>query len=294
MRYHAKFTNYTVPAELPVYIEFVSKGRHPENHIHDHNFTEIVLILSGEGLYELENVRCKIKAGDLLIVPPGLAHGYDQTGTLELVNLTYEEQKLYFPLLDAYELPLFELFFPSGGRRLNTELFARPLLHLTGTEVEITAKKLLQLRNLLRNPGHGNCFKAQGIFIEIIAFLAEKKNEKVISKWNFPGLGAVFELMHKNFNRQITVDELATAAYTSKRTFLRQFKKATGGIPPMEYLQNLRLQHAAKMLYSTDYSISEIAIMCGFCDSSHFSKCFTRRHRQSPRSYRKSRTPVSG
>ena len=74
MRYHAKFTNYTVPAELPVYIEFVGKGRHPENHIHDHNFTEIVLILSGEGLYELENVRCKIKAGDLLIVPPGLAH----------------------------------------------------------------------------------------------------------------------------------------------------------------------------------------------------------------------------
>ena len=294
MRYHAQFTNYTVPPELPVYVEFVGKGRHPANHIHDHNFTEIVLILSGEGLYELENTRCKIKAGDLLIVPPGLTHGYDQIETLELVNLTYEEQKLYFPLLDAHELPLFELFFPSGGRRLNTELFARPLLHLAENEVDFTAQKLLQLRDLLRNPGKGNCFKAQGIFIEIIAFLAEKENEKVISKWNFTGLSAVFELMHNHFNRQISLDELAAAAYTSKRTFLRKFKKATGGIPPMEYLLNLRLQHAEKMLYSTDYSISEIAIMCGFCDSSHFSKCFTRRHKQSPKSYRKSRTPVSG
>ena len=124
--------------------------------------------------------------------------------------------------------------------------------------------------------------------------MAENENEKVISKWNFAGLGAVFKLMHNHFSRQITVDELAAAAYTSKRTFLRQFKKATGGISPMEYLLNLRLQHGAKMLYSTDYSISEIAIMCGFCDNSHFSKCFSRRHRQSPRSYRQSRRTVSG
>ena len=291
MRYHAKFTNYIVPPELPIYVEFVTKGRHPANHIHDHNFTEVVLILSGEGLYELENTRCRIKKGDLLIVPPGLNHGYDQIETLELVNLTYEEQKLYFPLLDAYELPLFELFFPSGSRRLETELFTRPLLHLTDHEVDSTSQKLLQLQNFLRNPGNGNCFKAQGIFMEIISSLAEKENENVISKWNFQKLGSVFELMHSHFNRQITVDELAAEACTSTRSFLRQFKKATGGITPMEYLLNLRLQHGAKMLYSTDYSISEIAIMCGFCDSSHFSKCFTRRHRQSPRSYRKSRTP---
>ena len=294
MRYHAEFTNYTVPKELPIYVEFVAKGKHPANHIHDHNFTEVVLILSGEGLYELENSRCRIKAGDLLIVPPGLAHGYDQTKTLELVNLTYDEQKLYFPLLDAYELPLFELFFPSGSRRPEAELFASPLLVLPEKEICFVSEKLSLLQTYLRSPGKGNCFKAQGIFMEIIAFLAEKKNSRIISPRNLSGLGTVLSLMRTQFDHPFSLDELAAASYRSKRTFLRHFKQATGGVPPMEYLQNIRLQHGAKLLYSTDLSISEIAIICGFCDSSHFSKCFTRRHRQSPRSYRKSRTPVSG
>ena len=126
MHYHANFRNYVVPPNLPVYIEFVRKGRHPANHIHDHNFTEIVLILSGRGLYRLENEAVEINAGDLLIVPPGLNHGYDQVETLELVNLTYWAEKLSFQLLDAYELPLFELFFPPGGKHFDSEIFLQP------------------------------------------------------------------------------------------------------------------------------------------------------------------------
>ena len=285
MRYHAKFTNFSFPPELPVYVEFVSKGRHPENHIHDHNFTEVVLILSGEGLYRLEEEERMIEAGDLLVIPPGVTHGYDRTKTLELVNLTYRTEDLYLPLLDAYELPLFELFFPAGNTRREAQVFLDPVLHLSPGELADTTEKIRLLQKILRSKHPGHCFKALGIFIEIISFLAGKENSHLASTLDFPGCGNILRLMRQNLKHNFSTAELAEHIHTSERTLLRRFKAATGSTPT-EYLTNLRLQHAEKLLYATELSISEIALECGFYDGSHFSRLFSACHNISPRLYR--------
>ena len=292
MRYHAKFTNYIVPPELPSYVEFVSKGRHPANHVHDHNFTEVVLVLSGEGTYLLEDAQRKISAGDLLIVPTGLNHGYDHVETLELVNLTYKIDELHLPLLDACELPLFELFFPPGGRWQDPDFFLDPVLHLTAKEVKAMSKKLQNLESFLLSSGKGHCFKALGMFIEIIASFAEKENNNMTSGPDFGGFSVIHNLMQKELHRNISVAELARGVHMSERTFLRHFKKAVG-IPPMEYLNLLRLQHGAKLLYDTSFSISEIAEQCGFCDSSHFSTRFKAHYGIPPKTYRLQRRTSS-
>lgn len=285
MHYHARFHNYVVPPNLPVYIEFVKKGKHPANHIHDHNFTEIVIILSGEGLYRLENGTVPISTGDLLIVPPGLNHGYDQVENLELVNLTYQPEELGFQLLDAYELPLFELFFPPGGKRFDPELFLRPVAKLDPEELREAGEKLHQLQSLLHHSGNGAYFQAHGLFIFLIAELARHENRMITASGTFDGFENVLAIMQKKIPRKCTVAQLAAATHTSQRTFLRRFKKATG-LSPTEYLKQLRLRHGARLLYSTDLPVNMIALECGFYDSSHFSVKFKEFYGRSPSCYR--------
>lgn len=54
---------------------------------------------------------------------------------------------------------------------------------------------------------------------------------------------------------------------------------------PIEYLINIRLDKAKKLLRSKSKSITEIALECGFSSLSHFSSCFTKANNISPRSY---------
>lgn len=285
MHYHANFRNYVVPPNLPVYIEFVKKGKHPANHIHDHNFTEIVIILSGEGLYNLEGGTVNISTGDLLIVPPGLQHGYDQVENLELVNLTYQSEELVFQLLDAYELPLFELFFPPGGKRFDPKLFLYPAATLDQEQLREATLQLRQLQSLLRHSGNGAYFQAQGLFIFLIAQLARHENKTIPHSGTFDGFENVLAIMQKKMAQKCSISELAAATHTSQRTFLRLFKKATG-VSPTEYLKQLRLRHGAKLLYSTNLPISRIALECGFYDSSHFTVKFKSFYGHSPSQYR--------
>ena len=54
----------------------------------------------------------------------------------------------------------------------------------------------------------------------------------------------------------------------------------------MQFVIRKRIAHAARMIAVSDLPISQIAIECGFCDSSHFSKCFHNVTGESPRAYR--------
>ena len=60
----------------------------------------------------------------------------------------------------------------------------------------------------------------------------------------------------------------------------------------MRYLLNLRLNHAAKLLATTDMPIMEVAIACGFEDSNYFSRAFNKNFHISPRAYRNMPIPV--
>jgi transcriptional regulator GlxA family with amidase domain len=56
----------------------------------------------------------------------------------------------------------------------------------------------------------------------------------------------------------------------SRRHFFRLFEQAVG-VSPMEYLKKLRLQKAASMLLTTNASVNQIALACGFNDSNNFT-----------------------
>ncbi len=93
------------------------------------------------------------------------------------------------------------------------------------------------------------------------------------------------ELMHTHLDRELPLDEIASAAYLSPFHFSRLFKKITG-IAPHAYLARLRQLQAQKLLAETDYSITTISAKVGYSSSSHFTKAFRQAMGMTPRQFR--------
>lgn len=91
------------------------------------------------------------------------------------------------------------------------------------------------------------------------------------------------EYLAENLHRNISLAELAQTAHLSVFHFTRVFR-ATAGLPPHEYLLNLRIARA-KQLLSAGTALAEAAELTGFYDASHFIKRFKRIVGVSPGQY---------
>lgn len=87
-------------------------------------------------------------------------------------------------------------------------------------------------------------------------------------------------------------DELCRAMNMSQSTLYRKLK-ATTGQSTNEFIQNLRLKYAARLLRETSLTVSEISFEIGFSDSSYFSRAFRKCFGESPRQWREKNRPSS-
>lgn len=85
---------------------------------------------------------------------------------------------------------------------------------------------------------------------------------------------------------EASVNDMAAAAAVS-RSGLNRRLKAIVGVTPAEFMRETRLQRAATLLATTDRTVSEIALDCGFSDQNYFGKCFKARRGQTPSDYRR-------
>ena len=92
--------------------------------------------------------------------------------------------------------------------------------------------------------------------------------------------------IHENFSEKLTLEDIAASAAISTRECLRCFKTAIHQ-SPMDYLIEYRIRAAKKLLETTDHSITDIALVCGFNSNSYFTKLFHRICSKTPNIYRK-------
>ena len=83
----------------------------------------------------------------------------------------------------------------------------------------------------------------------------------------------VKEFIATNYMHDICLQELADIAHMSAEAFSRFFRNRTGRTPN-RYLIDYRLGIAARMLITTQLSVSEIGFSCGFNTLSHFNRLF--------------------
>lgn len=99
-------------------------------------------------------------------------------------------------------------------------------------------------------------------------------------------LKAMISYIHEYYSQKITLEDIAQAGYVSKRTcgglFLKYLYKT-----PIEYLNDYRLQKSIELMKSTDQTILEIGLACGFSGASYYAEVFRRSFGKSPAEYRK-------
>lgn len=105
-------------------------------------------------------------------------------------------------------------------------------------------------------------------------------------------LRRALEFMHDNCGRELSLAEIADAAYLSEFHFARLFKKITG-TTPHAYLASLRLERARRLLAETDLSISEIGARVGYTSQSHFTKVFRAATGLTPKAFREAATKLN-
>lgn len=86
-------------------------------------------------------------------------------------------------------------------------------------------------------------------------------------------LKAPVNYVHENYKQDITVEQLAAVAHLSISALERRFKKYLFKTPN-QFIREVRLEKARKLLIESHIPIAEVAYQCGFSDHSYFSRHF--------------------
>jgi transcriptional regulator GlxA family with amidase domain len=131
------------------------------------------------------------------------------------------------------------------------------------------------------------------IFLQILNEIDISPNKEFLSSITYQSpqkevdnqrINATFEFLMKNFEREITLEEVAEIANMTPNAFCRFFKLRTRKTFS-DFLNDIRIGHACRMLQNNEKSVLEICISSGFNNVSNFNRQFKRRMKMSPSVY---------
>ena len=102
---------------------------------------------------------------------------------------------------------------------------------------------------------------------------------------NSARLRTMLSYVQSHYCHTLDVSQIAGAASVSKSECIRCFQHMLG-IAPMQYVRQLRLRKAVRLLSTGDAPVTEVAVQCGFQDMSYFSKIFRLQYGCTPTEYR--------
>jgi YesN/AraC family two-component response regulator len=98
--------------------------------------------------------------------------------------------------------------------------------------------------------------------------------------------GIVISYIEKNYSKKIYLQDLADLLHYETSYFSKLFKKVLG-VSFSEYIQDVRLKNAEKLLEETDYSVEELSSMVGYQDKKQLYKLFRERSNITPGAFRR-------
>ncbi len=146
-----------------------------------------------------------------------------------------------------------------------------------------------QLHELLEARGFDRFMR----LLALLRQLAVQKDYRLLSTEGFVHsfeqaekrkLDDVFGFVVANFKRHITLDEVAEIANMNPSAFSRYFKRVNRKTFT-QYLNEIRIGYACKLLIDNKHSVTEVCYMAGFNNVSNFNKQFRRITQYSPTEY---------
>ena len=239
--------------------------------MHDHEFSELVIVASGKISHIHADRTDKLSKGDFFAIHPGERHGYAQLAPKTIVfNVLYHRERPPLPL-SVLGFPLMEEIFPKDLASVHANTLGRV------TRSNFTA--VLRLIDLIRREEHLDQplrrTTCESLFTSLLLLLARStRRVSVPSRESL--VQKEIDFIAKNLSRKITLDELCGVSGKSARTLHREFRKAVGKSPG-DYIIDMRIAKAKTLLGRRGSTLKKVAAKTGFCSSAHLSRTLAAR-----------------
>lgn len=243
---------------------------------HAHDFCELYYLVSGRCKMFVGHHLYYIEEGDVLLLAPGTLHRatYPDREKTERITINFPLKALS-PLKQVCKESELQALFQKEW--LFIPLPARPAM-----------EALLQRMQEETESGDAlSLFLAGNRLFEVFALLLRHQEER-----GGEHTGETEDLMLQaaryvcqNFEKSLSLQDLADMAHVTPAYFSRKFKQVTG-FGFKEYLIYVRIAQAEKLLTATELPVTEVALACGFGDGNYFGDVFKKIKGISPRSYR--------
>jgi len=258
------------------------------NALHTHSFMEIAFVTAGAGTHVSLAGHQPLAVGDVILLRPGVWHGYEDCTGLELYNCCFSVELLRRELYWTREDPLIGYLLWSGpysarGRGvLTTSLDA---VTLEDCKVHLAALNALAHEPVARH--RGDIVGRLALLFGSLARAATQAHGSVLDAGGpaHPAVGQAMRMLEAQLAYPWTLGELSDRLHLSRGYLVRLFKTATG-LPPMAYLARLRAEHAAVLLLHSDQPITCIGRDVGWSDQNYFARRFRAHYGLSATAYR--------
>ena len=231
-----------------------------------HPHIEIIYIISGSVSITIDGVSKKIKSGDLGIVFPYSVHSYQKSKDAELILI----------LLAPASAGVFE-------KTLLTNKPIKPFI-----KADITISTLLgRIADLEEKKNDISQKTLSGYIVAVLGeilsnlSMADRDNTRADVMQN------VLIYCSEHFSENISVKAISDALFISK-SYVSKIFSSKLKIPFREYINELRIAKAKKLLLETDKKIIDIMYECGFQNQSSFNRVFYKYCNMPPLEYKQS------
>ena len=245
---------------------------------HWHIEHEMILVLQGVLHLSVDGTTYDLHQGDCMILSDGSIHGGRPEDCI-------------------YECVVFDLerFLTGAGicsQKLEGLLQAGARLEAVFSEGTPAAEFVNKLFQAMETEQPGYEFTTMGCLWQLLGEMLLHKlyRPPLVEtareiRWE-QSVKRVLRRIRTDYATPLTLEDLAGEAALEPKYFCRVFRQITGRTP-IDYLNYYRVECAAELLRSTNDSITDIALACGFGDISYFGRVFRSHKGQTPKEYRK-------
>jgi len=257
--------------------------------LHTHHMLEISIIKSGTGTYEIGSRRYDIQPNDVFFIgntdPHRICLKKEQVVSNMVIH--FETSFLWNFFGQMEDISVLDIFFNRSKNFSHRLDRGNPSTHkiydmVLGIEAIFIAQKLysnFRVKILM-----------ESILCEILCNYnycnMPNTDTHKLSRKDIYNIDEVMKYINFNIEKRLTLQELAQIACVSPTYFSTIFKRYNGA-HLFEYITQKRVNYAVQMIKTTDKSLTEIAMLCGFNSSTSFNKAFQRITGCSPSSFRK-------
>lgn len=257
---------------------------------HYHPVYEIYYLRSGNRKFFIESDIYNISKGDLVLLAKNVMH-----------KTTYSSDKVNERTYILFNDNHIEDFIEKYGKNEIDECFKRRVFSIPIQRREYVEGLIAQLDNEFKNRDEFSEELMKCYLEELMIFIVRYKrhlfenntdidvfnNQRDLSSCD-ESIQLAAKYIVENYNKNIGLIDVAEFVNMSSTYFSKKFKEITG-FGFKEYLLNIRIKKACKLLLETRLPITEIAYESGFNDSNYFGDVFKKNKGLAPLQYRKNK-----